>query len=187
VSHAAILGGSPVDLGTLGGTYSVPSSVNDSGWISGYSANAAGQDRAFVWRPADGMVDLGTIAGDVASLALGMDDHGHVIGLSRSAQFGGVETVVIWFPGGGSANAAPQIQPIGSQAATVDQPFQLTPVVTDAEDDAYTLTWTGDIPSSAIINGIFAWTPTAADIGDYQITVTATLPQARGLSVSWRS
>src|SRR5690606_25913803 len=53
--------------------------------------------------------------------------------------------------------------------------FLLTPVVTDPEDDPYTLSWSGDIPTTAIINGVFDWTPTTADVGNsYIITVTAT-------------
>jgi probable HAF family extracellular repeat protein len=172
VIHAAMLTGAaqdlPQDLGTLGG-WSVPDDINDAGWVAGTSLGPDNVQRAFAWRPADGIIDLGTVDGGGSSRAHSIDDHGHVLGaIGTSAPI-----VVIWFLPTGS-NSAPEIQPILSQTATVGEPFTLEPIVTDAENDPYTLSWTGDVPTAAVINGIFSWTPTAADVGDYEITVTAT-------------
>lgn len=171
--HAAILGGTAQDLGTLGGTFSVPTDVNALGWVAGWGPDAGGQNRGFAWRPGQAtLTDLGTLDGDFASQALAIDDHGHVLGTS-SSNTAPHPSVVIWFPFE-AANTAPDIQPIVSPVATVGEPFLLEPVVIDAEGDPFTLSWSGDIPPGAVINGIFAWTPTADDIGTYEITVTAT-------------
>jgi probable HAF family extracellular repeat protein len=39
-----------VDLGTLGGTYSVASDINASGQVTGYAALPDGTQDAFLWR-----------------------------------------------------------------------------------------------------------------------------------------
>ena len=44
-----------------------------------------GPGHAFLWTPAKGMVDLGTLSGDVSSLALGINNAGQVIGFSASS------------------------------------------------------------------------------------------------------
>jgi probable HAF family extracellular repeat protein len=73
-----------------------------------------------------------------------------------------------------SADTPPSIAPIDD--LTIDELTEVvvTPEVTDAEGDPYTLTWTA-VPSGAVINGIYTWTPTEAQgPGSYEITVTAT-------------
>jgi len=56
-------GRAPVGLGTLGGGRSQASEINRSGSVLGYSANAEGQSRMFLWRHGR-MTDLGTLGGD---------------------------------------------------------------------------------------------------------------------------
>lgn len=68
----------------------------------------------------------------------------------------------------------PVIAPIPNLTAEVGVPMEVRPHVTDPEGDPYTLRWSG-IPSTAISNGIFEWTPDIADAGSvHDITVTAT-------------
>lgn len=73
-----------VDLGTLGGSYSVAYGINDSGQVVGESETAAGQLHAFVWDEGVGMVDLGTLGGS-ASSAYAINNAGRVVGSARTA------------------------------------------------------------------------------------------------------
>ncbi len=181
VIHAALLGvGDPIDLGSLGG-FSTSSDINSSGWVAGYGAHASGSLRALAWRGPDEMIDLGTIDGHPESRAFFIDDHGHVLGFSGSITN---PTLVIWFLDAAAPNTAPDIQTIISQTVTIGEQLVVTPVVTDLESDPFTLTWTGDIPANAVINGIFDWTPEAGQEGDYTITVTATQDDDATLSDS---
>src|SRR5437773_7419342 len=52
----------PIDLGTLGGTYSSAVAVNTSGQVVG-----ASNGRAFLWTQAGGMIDLGTLGGSCSA------------------------------------------------------------------------------------------------------------------------
>jgi probable HAF family extracellular repeat protein len=73
------------DLGTLGGTFAGPSTINDRGWVVGGSTLAGGQSgHATLWR--DGAItDLGSLGGP-NSLALGVkDNRGLVAGLAETA------------------------------------------------------------------------------------------------------
>lgn len=68
-------------LGTFGNT---PLFITNKGEVVGSSAlSNAGPFHAFLWTKATGrMQDLGTIPGDVASVALGMNGAGSIVGLS---------------------------------------------------------------------------------------------------------
>jgi probable HAF family extracellular repeat protein len=70
------------DLGTLGGAYSSPRSINNVGQITGFSEDGAGDFHAFLWR--DGvMQDLGTLAGaGFNSFGIGINANGEVTGPS---------------------------------------------------------------------------------------------------------
>ena len=70
----------PIDLGTLGGTYSTPAGINDDGVVVGSSTTAAREQHAFVWTPTNGMVDLGTLGG--TSLATAVNNSAQVVGAS---------------------------------------------------------------------------------------------------------
>ena len=72
------------DLGSLGGTASVPVEVNNHGEVVGYSYtanNAAGH--AFLYSHGR-MTDLGTLGGEISG-AMSINDRGAVVGLSNIA------------------------------------------------------------------------------------------------------
>jgi probable HAF family extracellular repeat protein len=81
-----------VDLGTLGGSYSVARAVNGSGQVVGQAQTSGGQYHAFSWTQGDGMVDLGTLGGG-SSVASAVNDSGQVVG--------GGEHAFSWTQGGG--------------------------------------------------------------------------------------
>jgi probable HAF family extracellular repeat protein len=88
-----------------------------------------------MWTKRDGMKDLGTLDGDVRSQALGINEAGQVVGLSRGATF----RAVIWENG-----------------AIED----LATLVTSGSHDP--LFAAGDIDDFGVITGTTAATPSAA-------------------------
>jgi probable HAF family extracellular repeat protein len=73
------------DLGTLGGTRSSATGINDAGRVVGYSNTASGEGHAFITGlNGMGMTDLGTLGG-LSSYAIGINDAGQVAGGSETA------------------------------------------------------------------------------------------------------
>ncbi len=84
--------GVATDLGNLGGTGHgqgiAAASINNQGQVVGNSDLPG--DKAFhgfLWTRSAGMQDLGVVPGDVASLAIGINDSGVVVGASLDQQF----------------------------------------------------------------------------------------------------
>lgn len=71
-----------------------------------------------------------------------------------------------------SDNTPPVFETIADQNVQAGQPLKLTISATDGDND--TLTYSAaNLPSGATFaGGIFSWTPTTAQIGDYQVTFT---------------
>jgi len=79
--------GKPIVLGTLRGENSQAFDINNRGQIVGFSANSDGSEvRSFLWFGGK-MRDLGTLPGDIASYAVGINDLGDVVGGSYDADF----------------------------------------------------------------------------------------------------
>ncbi len=82
--------GIPVtDLGTLGGTFSQASGINELGQVVGTSTTDTEPDalvraRAFLWTEQGGMIDLGTLGGE-RSFAFGVNSHGQAAGYRLTA------------------------------------------------------------------------------------------------------
>jgi probable HAF family extracellular repeat protein len=91
--------GVPRNIGDLGGhTWNTPTAINNNGVVVGFSLPADKEGtrfyRAFVWTKEAGIKMLDQIEGDVRSGALGINDHGQIVGFSRTA--GAVLRAVIW-------------------------------------------------------------------------------------------
>jgi probable HAF family extracellular repeat protein len=72
------------DLGSLGGTVSIPLSLNNHGEVVGWSATANhGPGHAFLFRKGT-MTDLGTLGGPISE-AMSINDRGDIVGAARVA------------------------------------------------------------------------------------------------------
>ncbi|MGH8371272.1 MAG: hypothetical protein ACRETO_00890 [Gammaproteobacteria bacterium] len=81
------LGYRVIDLGTLGGSFSVAEDLNDHGQIVGQSTTDTGANHAFLYH--DGaMTDLGTLPGGTDSEADAINDRGQVVGISEMNTMG---------------------------------------------------------------------------------------------------
>ncbi len=84
--------GTVTDLGNLGGTGQgmgiIAHGINNQGQVVGFSDLRGNANfHAFLWTSGTGMQDLGTLSGDVNSLAIAVNDAGVVVGGSLDASF----------------------------------------------------------------------------------------------------
>src|ERR1700716_4316233 len=70
------------DLGTLGGTFSMANSVNNTGWVDGFSTLEGDLNgHAFLWRNGV-MTDLKTLGGPNSTPVYPLNERGQVTGYS---------------------------------------------------------------------------------------------------------
>ena len=82
------------DLGTLGGTSSFSSAVNNGGQVVGFTYLPDDTKvHAFSWTPAGGMTDLGTLGGTYSG-ANAVNASGQIVGGSSAAD--GTSHAVLW-------------------------------------------------------------------------------------------
>lgn len=100
------------DLGTLGGTTSIPTALNDAGQITGMSTTREGINRAYRWSRSTGMVDL---AGPGTGFSFGTDinNKGWVTGFAEFSP--GSTNAFRWSPQTGMVNlGSPNFESIGN-------------------------------------------------------------------------
>jgi probable HAF family extracellular repeat protein len=72
--------GQATNLGTLGGTFTLPAEINSKGEVAGTSLLLGDAVfHGFLWRKG-AMTDVGVLPGDVNSIAAGINDQGEVVG-----------------------------------------------------------------------------------------------------------
>ncbi len=156
-----------IDLGSLGGSYSFPTAINDSGEIAGdaYITGNSAYHAALWTNSSTAAIDLGTLGG-TDSQANGINASGQVVGLAFTT--GSVQHAALW------TNANGVAIDLGTLGGTVSQ--------------AYGINASGQIVGSANITNDAAghaalWTNTnsgAIDLG----TLGGTASQAKGINDS---
>ena len=75
----------------------------------------------------------------------------------------------------GNVNRPPVLAPIGAKTGTEGQPLTFTATATDPDGNALTFS-AGGLPTGATLTpaGAFSWTPTFAQAGTYNVTITVT-------------
>jgi len=98
---------------TLAGGEVYVRDLSDVGAVAGIASFASGTTHAFRWSPEDGLVDLGAPPGFPISQGSGINDHGVVVGLSRSPLS---DQATRWEPGLAPV-LLPYARPLSTQAA----------------------------------------------------------------------
>ena len=84
------------------------------------------------------------------------------------------------FGSGGPVNRAPVLEPVGNRSITVSTPLSFTVQASDPDGDPVTFA-ANNLPAGATFTErTFTWTPTADQLGSYQVTFVASDGQAQG-------
>ena len=113
--------GAVTDLGNLGGVASgggnVAYHINNRGQAVGLSGTPDGGFHGFLWSREAGILDVGTVGNDVASVALYDNDAGDIVGISFDADF---NARAFLRPDGGKPVDLNSLIPAGSSLFLVD-------------------------------------------------------------------
>jgi len=111
------------DLGVLPGggadPYSYAGDINDVGQVVGAAGHGpagpgSGPDHAFLWTAGAGMRDLGILpeGSELQYYAAGINEHGYVVGSSRTPVLGGGNHAFLWTEAGGMQDLDTLIDPL---------------------------------------------------------------------------
>jgi probable HAF family extracellular repeat protein len=165
-----------IDLGTLGGAYSIAHDVNKRGWVVGESAPlGTGVQHAFLWRRNRGMVDLGTLGG-LYSVANDINDRGQVVGIATT---GSGYHAFLWQEKTGMIDLGPALRdpPWRSGGAAISRDGQ---VAFNAPDGAVIL-WKDGVATSLGSLGSLARFGVVAMNDFGEIVGTGSLTEAQGI------
>ena len=135
------------DLGTLGGTASNPTGINDSGQVVGSSTTAGNQTHAVIWN--SGVpTDLGTLGGTTSSAA-GINASGQVVGWSATTfnpptSLGGNHAAV-W--NSGVPTDLGTLGGVMSFGYAINNSGQIAGIAYNVSNAIHTATWTGGVPT----------------------------------------
>ena len=124
------------NLGTLGGKESIALSINDSGQVAGWSADANNNTHAFLWQN-DSMQDLGAM-GRSYSIAKDINNLGWVIGVTRDVN--ATERGFLWKNGIMQDLELP-VGYFASSAAAINDAGQIIINAFDENNQAHSLLW----------------------------------------------
>lgn len=85
-------------IGTLGGGNPNPSSVNDAGWIVGSDYVSGATNHAFLWKPGQGMTDLGSIGLESYAWSINSPPTGNQTLIVGMSDVKSIFRAVVWRP-----------------------------------------------------------------------------------------
>jgi probable HAF family extracellular repeat protein len=81
-------------LGTFGGTFGDPASINDAGAVTGHAANPDNSVHGFFWKEGV-LTDIGTVDGDDCSAGFSINSANQIVGQSFACD-GSVSHAFVW-------------------------------------------------------------------------------------------
>jgi probable HAF family extracellular repeat protein len=127
------------DLGTLGGTISGATGINDNGQVVGTSSLPGdATNHIFIWEQSTGMVDIGGLA-ECCSEGNAINNLGDVVGDSVDAS--GRFNIIYWSPGGGFVSLGSTSQPVANTAYGVNDQSEVTGVHCTGPSTCFAFVW----------------------------------------------
>ena len=83
-------------MGTFGGTFGDPASINDAGVVTGHAATPDSAVHGFLWKKGV-LTDIGTVDGDDCSAGISINSANQIVGQSFACDSGGsVSHAFLW-------------------------------------------------------------------------------------------
>jgi probable HAF family extracellular repeat protein len=174
------------DLGTLGGTFSVPLGMNNKGWVNGFSTLPGdAEGHAFLWKKGV-MIDIGTLGGPNSTARWPLNERGEVTGSAETPtphplgeDFCGFGTQLVCPPFLWEKGVMTPLPTLGGTSGEARQINNRGQIVGNAE------TGTLDPTCPPEVNPIFSFKPVLWEKGEIQEFPTfpdSTLGQAHSIN-----